>query len=42
MSETVIPMASTIPASYLGLRTAGTVIADWDPNAFELQMRRVQ
>jgi len=40
--DAVIPMASTIPASYLGLRTAGTVIADWDPNAFELQMRRVQ
>jgi hypothetical protein len=35
-------MASTIPAAYLGTTTAGTVIADWDPRAFELHVRRVQ
>ena len=28
--EDVIPMASTIPAAYLGMTTAGTVTADWD------------
>lgn len=26
----VIPMASTIPAYYLGISTAGTVVAEWD------------
>jgi N-acetylglucosamine-6-phosphate deacetylase len=39
--EVVIPMASTIPASYLGMTTAGTAIADWDPEAGELQIGRV-
>ena len=28
--DDVIPMASTIPAAYLGTTTAGTVLADWD------------
>jgi N-acetylglucosamine-6-phosphate deacetylase len=31
--ESVAAMASTIPASYLGLTTLGTVTADWDPDA---------
>ncbi|HEY7497274.1 MAG TPA: amidohydrolase family protein [Vicinamibacterales bacterium] len=39
--DRVIPMASTIPASYLGVPTAGTVTADWDPNARELRIVRV-
>ena len=39
--EMVIPMASTIPASYLGMTTAGTAVADWDPEAGELQIGRV-
>ena len=26
-----MPMASTIPATYLGIATAGTVVAEWDP-----------
>jgi N-acetylglucosamine-6-phosphate deacetylase len=39
--EMVIPMASTIPASYLGVITAGTVVADWDPGAGELLIGRV-
>jgi N-acetylglucosamine-6-phosphate deacetylase len=39
--DVVIPMASTIPASYLGTTTAGTVIADWDADAGELQILRV-
>jgi len=37
----VIPMASTIPAAYLGLTTAGTVTASWDEEACELIVRRV-
>lgn len=39
--DDVIPMASTIPASYLGAATVGTVTADWDPDACELQIRHV-
>ena len=39
--DDVIPMASIIPASYLGVATAGTVTADWDPDAGELQIRHV-
>ena len=39
--EMVIPMASTIPASYLGSTTAGTAVADWDPETGELQIGRV-
>lgn len=39
--EMVIPMASTIPASCLGMTTAGTAVADWDPEAGELQIGRV-
>jgi N-acetylglucosamine-6-phosphate deacetylase len=37
----VVPMASTIPATYLGLTTAGTVTADWDADACELRVRCV-
>jgi len=37
----VIPMASTTPARYLGMTTAGTVVADWDADAGVLQIRRV-
>ena len=37
----VVAMASTIPAGYLGMTTAGTVAADWDPDAGELQIGRV-
>lgn len=39
--DAVIPMASTIPASYLGTATAGTVSADWNPEAGELLIRDV-
>ncbi len=35
--DEVIPMASTIPARYLGTTTAGTVTADWDADAGELR-----
>lgn len=40
--EDVIPMASTIPARYLGVATAGTVTADWDAGAGELRVRSVR
>jgi N-acetylglucosamine-6-phosphate deacetylase len=36
--DAVIPMASTIPAAYIGMTTVGTVTADWDPGAGELQI----
>jgi N-acetylglucosamine-6-phosphate deacetylase len=36
--ETVIRMASTIPASCLGMTPAGTVTADWDPEACDLRV----
>jgi N-acetylglucosamine-6-phosphate deacetylase len=39
--DEVIPMASTIPASYLESTTAGTVTADWDADAGELRICRV-
>jgi N-acetylglucosamine-6-phosphate deacetylase len=40
--DAVIPMASTIPASYLGTTTVGTVTADWDAEAGELQIHSVR
>jgi N-acetylglucosamine-6-phosphate deacetylase len=36
--DAVIPMASTIPATYMGMTTIGTVAADWDPGAGNLQI----
>jgi N-acetylglucosamine-6-phosphate deacetylase len=39
--DTVIPMASTIPADYLGVAVAGTVHADWDAEAHRLRVVRV-
>ena len=39
--ETVVPMASTIPASCLGMTTAGSVTADWDPGPCDLRVRSV-
>jgi len=40
--DEVVPMASTIPARYLGTTTSGTVTADWDAGAGELYIRRVR
>jgi len=37
--DVVLPMASTIPALYLGVQTAGTVSAEWDGS--ELNVRSV-
>ena len=37
--ETIMPMASTIPARYIGIEPADTVVADWDPAGFSLRVR---
>ena len=39
--EDVIPMATTRPAEYIGIRPAGTVVAEWDEAASELRVIRV-
>jgi N-acetylglucosamine-6-phosphate deacetylase len=39
--EEAAAMASTRPAAYLGIPTAGRVIAEWDPGAFSLRVIRV-
>jgi N-acetylglucosamine-6-phosphate deacetylase len=39
--DAVIPMASTIPARYLGMTTAGSITADWDPARSELRIEAV-
>jgi N-acetylglucosamine-6-phosphate deacetylase len=39
--EDVVPMASTRPAEYIGIATAGRVDAEWDPVAFALRVVRV-
>jgi N-acetylglucosamine-6-phosphate deacetylase len=39
--EDVVPMASTRPAEYIGIPTAGTVVAEWDPAASALRVVRV-
>ena len=39
--EEVAPMASTRPAEYLGIPTAGRVLASWDPSRFALRVLRV-
>jgi len=40
--DSVIPMASTVPARYLGTSPAGTVTADWDADAGELRVVTVR
>jgi len=37
----VVPMASKQPAEYLGIRPAGTVLAEWNEAAFALRVLRV-
>ena len=39
--DDVVPMASTIPAAFLGMTTVGTVTADWEPERAELSVRGV-
>ena len=36
--DAVVPMASTIPATYMGMTTVGTVTADWDAAACALRI----
>jgi N-acetylglucosamine-6-phosphate deacetylase len=36
--DQVLPMASTVPAAYLGLPAAGTIKADWNPHTRELRV----
>jgi len=36
--DDVVPMASTIPAEYLGTTAAGTITADWDAAACVLRI----
>jgi hypothetical protein len=36
--DEVAAMASTIPAAYMGMTTAGTMNAEWDPASGELQI----
>jgi N-acetylglucosamine-6-phosphate deacetylase len=40
--DAVIPMASTIPAMYMGMTTVGTVTADWDAAACDLRVCDVE
>jgi len=37
----VLPMASTIPAQYMGIETAGLVSAEWDPDNYQLRIDKV-
>jgi N-acetylglucosamine-6-phosphate deacetylase len=39
--DAVVAMASTIPAAFLGMTTAGTVTADWDLSQRELHVHHV-
>jgi N-acetylglucosamine-6-phosphate deacetylase len=39
--EDVIPMATTRPAEYIGIRPAGTVVAEWDAETVTLRVVRV-
>jgi len=39
--DEVVPMASTIPARYLGTTTRGTITCNWDPGGGRLHVRSV-
>ena len=39
--EDALAMASTQPAEYLGVKTAGTLSLEWDAAAFALRVARV-
>ncbi len=39
--EDVLPMASTIPANYLGIEPRGKVIADWDEATYSLEVKTI-
>ncbi len=37
----VLPMASSLPARYVGIEPAGHVIAEWDAENFRLDVKEV-
>jgi len=39
--EDIAPMASTIPAHFIGAAPSGRVVADWDPATSDLHIVRV-
>jgi N-acetylglucosamine-6-phosphate deacetylase len=39
--EEVVAMASSRPAGFIGMRPAGTLVAEWDSEGFKLQILRV-
>jgi N-acetylglucosamine-6-phosphate deacetylase len=39
--DEVLPMASTLPADYMGTPLDGVVSAEWDPEQFRLEIRQV-
>ena len=39
--DEVMPMATTIPAHYLGTTTHGTITCDWDPAAMQLHVKAI-
>jgi N-acetylglucosamine-6-phosphate deacetylase len=39
--DRIVPMASTIPAAFIGVSTRGTVTADWDPVESRLDVTNV-
>jgi len=39
--DEVIPMATTTPAAFMGMTTAGTIVADWDEGDCALHVRQV-
>ena len=39
--QEVLPMASTVPADYMGMELDGIVSAEWDPDRFELEITEV-
>jgi N-acetylglucosamine-6-phosphate deacetylase len=39
--EEVLPMASTLPAHFLGTEPAGKIVADWDPVTSCLSVKEI-
>jgi N-acetylglucosamine-6-phosphate deacetylase len=40
--DEVVPMASAIPASLIGVTATGRLVADWDAEACELRILQVR
>ena len=39
--DEVLPMASTIPANYIGIATSGRLLCQWDGSAGKLEVLRI-